>query len=789
MLKNNPKKKATILLFLLTGGLLLVWYGNIIFRPGAHLFGNEGDGLKNYFTPWYHVKHDSTFTWFEGMNYPYGDHVVFADAQPLVSNTLKAVNAVVDISDHTIGILNLLMLLSPLLTAWFLFLILRRFGIKPLFSAVAAAAIALMSPQMMRMTGHYALAYSFFIPMVWYLAIRTWEFNSFKWPFLVAGVLFLSAWVHPYYLMIGAVFLTFAWFIHFLLYSRRGEWAFYVLYWAVQVVLPLVLFKLILGWTDPITDRPVNPYGFEEFYATWKSILLPFPLPGMDFLEGLKGVPEESWEGISYIGVLGTFSLILFFIGMVSRFLRKRPGRKSFWQRLKLTVAPSRNKILTVSVLAAVCVAIFACGFPFAIKPDRLTEIFPPIKQFRSLGRFAWAFYYVWSVFGFWLIYAGWRKFRLQGKAALGMLMLIPGVLFFGESVAYQYSVKSRITHTDQEPTLPSRYADLLEKTQIQNLANEYDALLVLPYFHIGSENLYASDPVSEMLAFKASMRTGLPLMNSMMSRTSFEQAWKQLQLVSLPISEPEIIEDIPEFSKVMILNTLRKGTFDGCPLTRQAPQLPLIEEGGRSIFLEDADPNKWISRANFDCRSPLGAKAFKPIAGMDGIYISAADEDFHFDGFDDAPNDFAFRGKGGLQCNRAENNFFYEGKPTAQPGDTLVASIWVKMRGDRLPLTYFGLEEKDPAGNDVVWDYSSLTDYVVALGKEWALCERKFVLHGAGNSIRLNITRWQRKPPLIEIDEFMLRRQRTWVLDRRDPAREYINNRPAPVRQTEPQP
>ncbi|MEM6773176.1 MAG: hypothetical protein AAF597_21565, partial [Bacteroidota bacterium] len=167
----KPKSRlSAVLVLLLTGVGLLLHYHRVVFSPNTVVTGATMDGLKNYYTPWYHVAHDDAYFWFEGMNYPYGEQPVFADAQPLLSNIIRFVSRnLVDVSDYTVGILNLALFFGLMWAAWLLFLILKRFRVEPVLAAVAASALTLLSPQMLKITGHYALGYAFVVPLVWYL--------------------------------------------------------------------------------------------------------------------------------------------------------------------------------------------------------------------------------------------------------------------------------------------------------------------------------------------------------------------------------------------------------------------------------------------------------------------------------------------------------------------------------------------------------------------------------------------------------------------------------------------
>ena len=53
------------------------------------MFGGGGDGFKNYMTTNWHLAHDSSYVHYGGMNYPYGEHVLFTDNQPLFSAGLQ----------------------------------------------------------------------------------------------------------------------------------------------------------------------------------------------------------------------------------------------------------------------------------------------------------------------------------------------------------------------------------------------------------------------------------------------------------------------------------------------------------------------------------------------------------------------------------------------------------------------------------------------------------------------------------------------------------------------------
>ena len=84
--KSNLSKAILITISLL---FISIFYGKIIISPNDYIFSDKGDGIKNYYTYAYHIKHDKSYINFDGMNYPYGENFLYTDCHPLLANTLK----------------------------------------------------------------------------------------------------------------------------------------------------------------------------------------------------------------------------------------------------------------------------------------------------------------------------------------------------------------------------------------------------------------------------------------------------------------------------------------------------------------------------------------------------------------------------------------------------------------------------------------------------------------------------------------------------------------------------
>jgi hypothetical protein len=99
------KKSNWILLALFATSILLFFYHKVIFAPDEYIFSSNGDGLKNYFTYYYHIVHDSSYLNFSGMNYPYGEHFLYTDCHPALTLLFKACSKKMPfLALHCIGI-------------------------------------------------------------------------------------------------------------------------------------------------------------------------------------------------------------------------------------------------------------------------------------------------------------------------------------------------------------------------------------------------------------------------------------------------------------------------------------------------------------------------------------------------------------------------------------------------------------------------------------------------------------------------------------------------------------
>lgn len=533
-----------IVLLALTAAFLYGFYGKIIIHPNAFIFGNHGDGMKNYYTYAYYIQHNQSYTNFEGMNYPYGENFTYTDCHPLLAFVLKLIHEVFPgISQYSIGILNLLMIFSIGLTAIILYFLLRELKVTRLLSLLGAVAIGAMSPQIFRLSGHYALSYSFFIPLTIYL-ILLFEKGRHRLRILIMlslSIFFFFA-IHAYLGMIAAT-LVFCYVALGLTGSlfRREKGALVNHLWLLAAALiPVALYYLFVKITDIHTGRTTNPWGILENHAELSSVFLPVCSPFDKIKGSLFPGLMQPWEGWSYIGIITILTLIAFIVAsVVSSVKKRRPALNKTWVE---------SYPLRLLFAASLIILAFSLFVPFRwFGWERLINYFDVIKQFRAIGRFAWVFYFVSAILLIVIansMFNGLRKKKLTLPAYF-LAVPIP-LLLFAESWKYHEITSADIVKSPNffcAQQLPQPLKHDIENTNVFG----YQEILPFPFFYIGSENYgKVADEKVYRLAFLFSYHTGLPMISSYLTRTSIHESKNIMQLLASNFYQKKIRDDLP---------------------------------------------------------------------------------------------------------------------------------------------------------------------------------------------------------------------------------------------------
>ncbi len=529
---------------------------HIVTEPWRILPDIGGDGSKNNFTYLYHSMFGSESHrsyWFEGMNYPYGEHIVYTDGIPLLSVILAHFKQVS--SETALTLLWWLLGTGYVLAMVYVYKILGYFKVAPVFAIVFAALIVVCSPQLFCLNGHYALAFNCVAPMLFYWTIRYHERAQLKYCCYIFILGSLMAFIHPYYLALMLVW-TMSYAAGYMLlvkgsFAAKLKAAISPLIFAGFV---FVLVAIVMKATDPIKDRPVSPYFERGMYTQLSHIFSSNWSPVWQLAIAMKIVPRASMggEGFTYLGVVAATVIVISLAIFLWRTLRKKEAG----------FEAETGGFAPIWLFMAFTVLALSMGIPFIWKMEWLFDYFSVLKQFRTLGRFSWIFYNVITIYSVVVLYAWYSRFIKTHKPGYGhaLLTLCIGLWAYEASGCTEFSRQLSRNAKYNYGFIFCKFDDTKgwEPFLKENKAdkNNFQGLLLLPFFHIGTEKLWVGDPGWLItIGTQASLQLQLPMVDVMLSRSSWSAAEKQVRLMGGPFADKPILRDTKSNKPFLLLD------------------------------------------------------------------------------------------------------------------------------------------------------------------------------------------------------------------------------------------
>lgn len=715
-LEKYPKTfLAGLLLF-----FLVFFYGKVLWSPNSYLFNASGDGVKNYFTLVSQIK-TSSYVQSSAMNYPYGESFMYLDCHPVFTIIIKSVSKVIPfVAEYSIGIINTLMILSIAISAWFLYLIFRHFSVRPFVAVIAAFSIAVLSPQLFRITGHFALGYSFFIPLTWYMYLRFQDSEKkWKWSVLICLNALFWFFTHAYPGMIIVAFLLTCFIIDGILSYRKKF--LNAQFWGncfIQTLLPLFIFWGYIKLTDTHTGRTKNPYGFMESTSSFDAVFLPNHEPLKPILSTYIEM-EQNWEGWAYIGIGSVLGIVIFIGYLLYKLIRR--------QSFSLSES-GLSRQLIVTVTASFVILLISWGYPFRWNMEDLLDKFSIIKNFRGIGRFAWVFYFVITVASVTFIF---HFFRTSKKPLLSATpALLISLTFLAEGIPYHKEVSGLLTLTPNyfdEKHLDKEWKEVLHEIDF----SKYQAIIPLPFYHIGAENFgkEGTDRIywgSMLLGY----HSGLPLTANHSGRTSIWETKNIMQMISPVFYKKEIEKDIKDSRPFLIIYSneeLLECEQDLLLRSKEVlknKEFTFYEISKQDLF--STNTTKW-----FD-----DFKASKEqMISKNGFLLNTSDSTsyLHFDSYDEKPEKITFSKNGAFTCNKKDYTILKQfEKGELKSGKEYVASFWLYTDGynygQDIPngLLFYQVQYSE---DQLEWTVVKNVDAGLNVNGNWSLIEIKFSL------------------------------------------------------------
>ena len=765
---RSPKRAHTFwgLLGIVLLCAILIWlkHGHWLGDPNEHMLGGSPDGFKNYMTSLWHVRYDSSFVHYEGMNYPFGEHVLFTDNQPIFSAAMQWWSQnVSDLSGRTVGVINLFQVLSILLGAVVLFLLLRKLHIPAWYSSLAALGILFLSPQYGRFEGHFALSHTWVVPLMLLLLCNYEERYSRRYQSLLIGILvWVAAQFHFYYFGLCALFLILYTGFQLVREFSWRNWRVRISHLFVMVVIPFALLNMWVHWADFAADRPANPYGFLTYIGQWEGIFLPYEsFPLYQWIdENLIKIRRVNGETQAYAGAVAfLFTLWL----LVSRF---RMFDKSWDAAAYHRV---HKRYLQGIFVAALLLLLFACGFPFAIKGmEWMVDYMGPLRQFRGLGRFTWAYFYVINVLA---VYVLWNwSVRFQGfkngraKWFRWVIALVPlGILCWEAYTFQRLRPVHLIDNVERREVAAPTPEHWLNKVDF----SPYQAILPLPYYHMGSENIWWEFDFAQFIRNETTaLHTGLPDMGVNMSRTSVGQTVTSAQFVLEPCTTPAMLNELPDNRPLAILvhgpaweevKWRYPHLISKANQVYDSPELKILSVTPDNIR---AYVREHVESVEQEYRSrSLQKKGAWQVFGQSDLPLIY----FSYDSLRNTERHF--QGEGAYSGQMRDSSWIWR---DALPKGRYTLSFWMYANQDMGMNHVLLLEEKDRQyGHQIQAREEGMRFYMKSIVNGWGLFEISFEVHGEQSAMKICLK--QNADQNFFLDEVLLRPENVDVYRRND--------------------
>lgn len=748
------KKLWLILTVVVAGIAAFVALPDLLLHPDSVVLGIGGDAAKNYYTFIYQSLYGDGL-WFEGMNYPYGEHIIFTDAQPLFSIPLSLLNKFFSI--NPIAMMHLLILIGFMLSIVFLYKILLRFATPRLAALVFAVLITMMSPQVFRLTEHFSLSYFCVVPAIFYLLLAYHQERKKKYIILLAVFALIVAWVHPYYLLMVCLWVL-LYAVAYLL-SKPSEFKLrirHILPIVGVALLSVIVFQLILILTDPIADRPASPQGILANRTQLSDIVTSqYSILGSRLSNlGLVDTVAGRSEGYAYIGIIPILMLV---VGLFIA-IRNRIATKKY---------PEAHS-LDIWLFIAMVMLLIGMAFPFTYCFSCLDKA-SFLKQFRAVGRFSWSFYYIVTVLSVVVLNRLFLVNRSSANRKYYGLVLAVAVIWTIDAKGYITYLHSIAQDRDKNFVVDNESAlqKLLAKHNLK--PTDFQSILSLPYVHIGSEKLGvgAAHTATLLPAFNTALDIQLPIMNVMLSRTSWEQTFRQVKVAGGPYTEKQTLTENDK-PVLLMVPTDYQANPDEQYLISTADLIGSYD--GVSVY--QLSLTKLLAK---DYQLQQEAKDIVSRLGVSESYSSAAGFSY-YNWYDDSVAKDVLFGTGAAVATTANTKLLLsEPFRYAEAGELYEFSIWALVSDENHKSPSFNINCLDSTGNTLATHVAHGNQTTDNEGM-WLRVSKYFTVPEGCSRINVTLLNLP-NPAYLAVDELLIRKTTDVVIRRDEQGCVLVNN------------
>jgi len=509
------------------------------------MYSFGGDALMLYYNTAYHTRYDDG-SMLRSMNYPDGEYIYLTDAQGAVSNVLQWINQhLTDISGLTVGFVNGLNLYLLFIAVVLIYFVLRALKVHWLTAVLLAPMILLLAPQIRRMGGHFGLAYPFLIPMAMLWFLRKYRVGKLeKRDALMLAVSVFFTFNNPYTGFNVNFFLILA---GLLLFAAEGfkwkNWKRPAIISGMGLLalgLVFVNFKLF----DTVHDRLNPQWGFFFYHANFEGLFHPPHSLLHDWMTRNKiMVPEIEFEAMLNVGLIATLCLaVMALMTLASPFLGKK--------KPELHRITSEHRILLGASLLLFLMA--ANTSLIKVSPDWLENNMGWMLMFKASGRLGWTFYFALTLTA--AVFLD-RLFRVTSPWYMASLFILLTTAIWNAEIN-QY-IRPHFKEVFNENYYDQKHEQEIKDILLENKidASQYQALLSIPKMMAWSDKILSTlNYRTQMYSTRISLATGLPMVNSMLSRIGLGHTLERVQMLSNPLVERPLLQKFPNQKDLLLV-------------------------------------------------------------------------------------------------------------------------------------------------------------------------------------------------------------------------------------------
>jgi len=647
-------------------------------KPNSMMYSFGGDALMLYYNTTFHTRYDHG-SMLRSMNYPDGEYIYLTDAQGSWSNALQWINRhVTDIAGQTVGFVNGLNLYLLFAAVVLLFFLLRALKVHLFTAILFAPMILLLAPQVRRLSGHFGLAYPFLIPMAMLWFLRKYRLGRLeKRDALMLGVSTFFTFNNPYTGFNINFFLVLAGILVFVFEGfKLKNWKRPAIISGMGLfVLGLVFldFKLF----DPVNDRLNPQWGFFDYHATFEGLFHP---PNSILYDWLKHnnfkIPEIEFEAMLNVGIVTTVALaVMLLMTFAAPFFRQN---KPSLQRL----VPEHRILLGASILLFLLAANTSL---IKIPPAWLEENFSWLTMFKASGRLGWTFYFALTVTA--VVFID-RLFRVTSPWFMASLFsLSVAGLWNAEINQYIKPVfKDSFQANYFDAAHEQEIFDVLRQNKIE--ITDYQAMLCLPKMMAWSDKILSDINFrTQLYGTRLSVATGLPMVNSMLSRIGLQHTLERVQMLSNPLVERTLLQKFPNQKDILLLVG--------------SDAIPELKNGEKYLtdISEQVAETKDFSLYRLRLADLANSRAIQDAKSVFQSGKSSAPS-LHL-GYDEAPSSQALYGAGSHQVKAKEDDIYDFVSPFER--DTqMVFSGWTYLDKGKWSSGFWLLSVRDASGAEL---------------------------------------------------------------------------------------